>query len=1175
MNESFKHTILLLSKGNENFHSWTNDLKKRKALECWVLKEQEVVLVKEKNNQFRMYFKGREGAFCETTVTQRFLNQYNNQFTAKGTLLTDPDKEKRLREWIYGMIKIYRGEVRSLSDRAIIKLISTGNRSKWGLFVPQITISSKTSQKKYQYLTHPKLRVKTRPRDKYTWDKNGVRRIGSQAESDPLYSPAQSASIIAPWEGFRPPVFTDPAGEYDCKVGVRVEEADVELVRGMGLDGGTYFKPFHHKTKAEAKVDYEAHKEIQTLDGFIKKVSDWFYNEYMLRFKPWNRNGTAQICIFLDNQKSRLMAQVRAGDLERCLLAQQKENREAKLGRSLTDEAYKEHVREAQKKGEEVGYKVPISFYLSHEESPLKYYIPKDQRDDLYWRLHAGDPEARALALLVVGNDIDFEFDFTKDKTIFPFVLLKDIPWVELIKRVSKLTRETKFLFYQNCFIKNKKLILGSLVKNNQLYVLEDLFHCVPPKECEIWIGKKVIEPIGQAEKQDYLHAYFRYLMEYDEPEMTEQTFQTIFRKHKEGVEFDIDARDHRGETLLYKVLTKNKLEIAACLLKAGANIDHENNCSPGLDNDDCYKSLCECFVSAALCGDIETCRYILKLEKIKAKELAKRINASGWPNEFHCIRIWAAYYGYWDILKYLLEFGVDSVKLESWNDKGAYFYENLQDKLLSAANSSGYTLNFICHKPDKEDQEQQAKQSILMYKEAEKYFVRVKNREGLSKIYDPSKLLGSSVYNNYKFLEDEANNENDPKYQIRKKHFIRWITLRCEHTYSSEIDTVRTILTLPNIDKGRLFCASDSVGYLLFVVKMMNNDHLDMVKLYLENHTFPVDKRFIDCLANYLRKAVENNMAEDSKSIMRSVVTFNNEKASIIPCNIQSIIDLKDKQGMLLLHFLASRGHFKLVNILLEQGGSPKPNQRKSFEQCLNQGLRSRVGNRTQEKIQIRSLLPHLTDFSSTVIEKIIMYHVPSHLDNKQNPLDAAKVVLLYYLQAYLETSKSAEGRRYDNRATITQLKKSMMNASNIFDLFYRTADVYADIVSKHCMKSTKIRLTTSSAGTHLENALKEVLIIMKRTTSTPPSGQQRLTLYKSPLSNQLNISPEKIILEKLQAQYQGTGIADDDAWKNSMYGSFFTPGPRHSYFLDGKAEVAIEEAVSQPDYYFAARVA
>jgi hypothetical protein len=180
-------------------------------------------------------------------------------------------------------------------------------------------------------------------------------------ETKKYFSSPQSTSYAAPAEGYQPAAFGQGTLREDALVGIRVTPEDTLIHRIMMYDEGTIARTYDFRTKAE-------------VDAYISRVlsgREWFntldelahygkrdpkkHNEVMTRLS-WNLDGSSQIVIFSDNLTSRILAQLRAKDLQ---LA---------IDKTLKDDGLAPEELIA----------VPMSFYKS-----LKYYEAQQQIKDL------------------------------------------------------------------------------------------------------------------------------------------------------------------------------------------------------------------------------------------------------------------------------------------------------------------------------------------------------------------------------------------------------------------------------------------------------------------------------------------------------------------------------------------------------------------------------------------------------------------------------------------------------------------------------------------------------------------------------------------------------------------------------------------------------------------------
>ncbi|OGT47259.1 MAG: hypothetical protein A3E82_06645 [Gammaproteobacteria bacterium RIFCSPHIGHO2_12_FULL_38_11] len=155
----------------------------------------------------------------------------------------------------------------------------------------------------------------------------------TQRKSNPLYplsekmsvTKQQSVSYANPKEGYVPPVFGwDRNNRKQLLVGVSFVPADCFFWLMAVYDVGTYArtKDFHTREEADAYLDAKIkngfyHTSLEALEATGKKYLR-NHNELLAGLK-WNLNGSAHITVFSNNLESRLLAQLRATDLQKRL----------------------------------------------------------------------------------------------------------------------------------------------------------------------------------------------------------------------------------------------------------------------------------------------------------------------------------------------------------------------------------------------------------------------------------------------------------------------------------------------------------------------------------------------------------------------------------------------------------------------------------------------------------------------------------------------------------------------------------------------------------------------------------------------------------------------------------------------------------------------------------------
>ena len=142
----------------------------------------------------------------------------------------------------------------------------------------------------------------------------------SSAQKNGMSKP-RSLSFIAPMVGFNPPVFgidyEKKKGDKGTLVGVifptNAPNADPNILpsRIFWRNTGTAFRTYYHSTESESQRYFKV-ENVSDIPALIAKHNMTENNEILARVK-WHQD--ALIGIFLDNEKSRIQAQMRAMDM--------------------------------------------------------------------------------------------------------------------------------------------------------------------------------------------------------------------------------------------------------------------------------------------------------------------------------------------------------------------------------------------------------------------------------------------------------------------------------------------------------------------------------------------------------------------------------------------------------------------------------------------------------------------------------------------------------------------------------------------------------------------------------------------------------------------------------------------------------------------------------------------
>lgn len=346
-----------------------------------------------------------------------------------------------------------------LKKRSLVKVVRD-----WRSFVATIDGTQKTPQEK------PLLRLVGHQPHTYKYDADGVypdkkpNKVITEAYKTikSLYSRAQSTTVISPGEGVNPPTFKG-LGLDNIRVGVRFDAEDPDMVAIKKIymsDTGTVLA--WHRNFADPAAAMKAKKKLTSsnalfsnLEAFLtiaKKDSYPPMNEALARLR-WRLRPSAQICIFEDNLASRLLAQVRAGDLHRHLLILAKDNPELKP---------------------EEDYAVPISFYIPENYTKkIWHYNTDEQASD---RLKAESKKTSSaehmLALFIEISQGTPAFSNAEDATIKPNL-------EPLLKIANQLTFSSAYPFYLRI-----KPILSTIDKDdpqlNDYSFRHLIFNCIP-----------------------------------------------------------------------------------------------------------------------------------------------------------------------------------------------------------------------------------------------------------------------------------------------------------------------------------------------------------------------------------------------------------------------------------------------------------------------------------------------------------------------------------------------------------------------------------------------------------------------------------------------------------------------------------------------------------------------
>lgn len=347
-----------------------------------------------------------------------------------------------------------------LNSRSLVKVVRD-----WRSFVATIDGTQKTPQEK------PLLRQVGHAPNTYKYDADGLyfeknpNKLITEANKTikALYSRAQSTTVISPGEKFTPPTFKG-LGLENIRVGVRFDALDTDMVSIKKIylsDTGTVMAWHRNFTdpvaaiKAKKKLTAYAKGLFSNLEAFLTiAIKDRFppMNEALARLK-WGCKPTAQICIFEDNLASRLLAQVRAQDLQRHLLILANDNPELRP---------------------EKGYTVPISFYIpdNYRKKVWKYNAVEQATDRLKAESKNTSTEEYMLALFLKISQGTPAFSNVEDLTIKPNL-------EPLLKIANQLTCSSAYPFY----LRIKPLL--STIDNDdpQLkdpYFWQLIFNCIP-----------------------------------------------------------------------------------------------------------------------------------------------------------------------------------------------------------------------------------------------------------------------------------------------------------------------------------------------------------------------------------------------------------------------------------------------------------------------------------------------------------------------------------------------------------------------------------------------------------------------------------------------------------------------------------------------------------------------
>ena len=200
------------------------------------------------------------------------------------------------------------------------------------------------------------------------------------AEEKADFSKKQSTSVVAHKYGYLSKVFGWNRQRKDELTGIIFFsdsiEKDTHLLPSINLmyDSSTYERPYYFSAEEAAEEYFELHKDKQwhpTVKSLIRygKTMPDNYNEVLARLKWIPGDPRCQIGIFSDNLSSRLIAQLRAIDVQ-----------------NDTREDF-----------------IPISFYIPARTPPFSPYLLREQKEDLLSALSRTDidPTIKAQACLV------------------------------------------------------------------------------------------------------------------------------------------------------------------------------------------------------------------------------------------------------------------------------------------------------------------------------------------------------------------------------------------------------------------------------------------------------------------------------------------------------------------------------------------------------------------------------------------------------------------------------------------------------------------------------------------------------------------------------------------------------------------------------------------------------
>lgn len=361
-----------------------------------------------------------------------------------------------------------RAKNKHITGPALVKFIRDGSLDFWRWFVYSVTSRADTpSWQSRRPLRKTKRNVKAW---KYRID-GIVPAVGKplyDAKAKEGFSKPQSTTYCHIDNGLAPPIFHHD--RVNTLVGVRLGIESAKITRITSVDIGSVGRGYAlFSTKEEAEKHFEKEyadkrilKDLKELED-IKKNDK--HNEVMARLK-WENDDSSQIRIFANNMPSRLLAQLRAHDLQRRLKSKTAIPISAQLSvrSKVSASDYEEKTQQED-----------LKEVIKQDAKQAKNSKPPKKTEEFY------------LARFIYLNQHDFDKDKT-EKAIQKFlpdfkfdVSFEDI--LEYTTLASHLTYETSHLFFTH--LQQRLTSITELTKKLSVYQWKELFDCIHPDQCD------------------------------------------------------------------------------------------------------------------------------------------------------------------------------------------------------------------------------------------------------------------------------------------------------------------------------------------------------------------------------------------------------------------------------------------------------------------------------------------------------------------------------------------------------------------------------------------------------------------------------------------------------------------------------------------------------------------